>query len=266
MMIGAWDRRVEAGGVFPPGRPATETSRREVEDGPRADAKILLVDDDVKLCHLMRMFFAAQGLDLETVHEGRRGLTRALGGGHDLVLLDRTMPDMDGLALLRLMRRQSEVPVIFLTGRGTQEDRIAGLDAGADDYVPKPFGPDELIARIRAVLRRSARPLATPATTLEVGGVRLVPGAREATFDGLPLDLTTIEFDLLELLMRSAGRIISRAELSAALYRRPASPSDRAVDMHVSNLRKKLGPGGDAISTVRGTGYLFRVEAEPESQ
>jgi two-component system response regulator CpxR len=218
---------------------------------------VLLVDDDVELCELMQEFFARRGVRLEAVHDGRQGLARALGGGHDLVLLDVMMPGLDGFEVLRLVRRQSPVPVIMLTARTAQVDRVAGLDAGADDYLPKPFGPEELLARIRAVLRRTGRaPRAVEA--LEAGAVRLIPSAREVRVDGAPVDLTTVEYDILEFLARAAGRTVSRDELTAALYRRRASPFDRALDVHISNLRKKLGPHGALIRTVRGVGYLFR--------
>ena len=220
---------------------------------------ILLVDDDVELCDLMREFFDDRGLALETAHDGRRGLARALGGGHDLVLLDIMMPGLDGVELLRQVRRQSAVPVIMLTARTAQADRVAGLDAGADDYLPKPFGPDELIARIRAVLRRAGRAKASAPEAFEASGVRVEPGARTAWCDGDRLDVTTIEFDVLETLIRAAGRVVSRDELSAVLYQRPASPFDRALDVHVSHLRKKLGRRGGVIRTVRGVGYQFSL-------
>jgi len=226
---------------------------------------VLLVDDDVELCELMQEFFARRGIRLETMNDGRRGLTRALGGGHDLLLLDVMMPGLDGFELLRLIRRQSRVPVIMLTARTAQVDRVAGLDAGADDYLPKPFGPEELLARIRAVLRRAGGTAATRPEPIEVGGVRIDPSSRETWCDGQKVDITSIEFDLLELLVRSAGRIISRNELMASLYQRPASPFDRALDVHISHLRKKLGDRGDMICTVRGAGYLFRAGPEGEA-
>jgi two-component system response regulator CpxR len=225
---------------------------------------LLLIDDDVELCELMQKFFGRHGVRVEAVHDGRKGLSRALAGGHDLLLIDVMMPGLDGFELLRLVRRQSHVPAIMLTARTAQADRIAGLDFGADDYLPKPFGPEELLARIRAVLRRVARGQAARPDVLEVGGVRLDPGSREVWCDGRRVELTTIEFDLMELLMRSAGRIVTRKELTAALYRRPPSPFDRALDMHVSKLRKRLGRHGDLILTVRGTGYLFRSAQEGE--
>ena len=221
---------------------------------------VLLVDDDAELSEMMQEFFARRGIRLEAVHDGRRGLSRALGGGHDLLLLDVMMPGLDGFELLRLLRRQSRVPVIMLTARTAQVDRVAGLDAGADDYLPKPFGPEELLARIRAVLRRAGGTTAPRPESLEVGGVRgrPRPPARPGPTAGRSTT-TSIEFDLLELLIRSAGRILSRNELMAALYQRPASPFDRALDVHVSHLRKKLGDRGDLICTVRGSGYLFRA-------
>jgi two-component system response regulator CpxR len=229
-------------------------------DEARPRVSILLVDDDVELCDLMREFFAQSGLDLKAVHDGRRGLARALSATHDLVLLDIMVPVLDGLEILRQIRRRSDLPVIMLTARTAPSDRIAGLDGGADDYLPKPFGPDELLARIRAVLRRSGRPPAA-AEVLEVNGVRLVPGKREVWIDGQPAETTTTEFDLLEALIRSAGRVVSRQELTAVLYRRPASPFDRVLDVHVSNLRKKLRSRADLIRTVRAVGYLFCAEA-----
>jgi two-component system response regulator CpxR len=228
-------------------------------------SSVLLIDDDVELCELMRRYFARKGLQLEVVHDGRLGLTRAFGGGHDLLLLDVMLPGLDGFEVLRLLRRQSQVPVIMLTARTEESDRITGLDAGADDYLPKPFGPEELLARIRAVLRRSGRAVTT-GEVLESGGIRLTTSAREAVCEGVVLSLTTVEYDILEHLVRAAGRIVSRDELTAALYRRQASPFDRALDMHISNLRKKLGDHGSLIRTVRGVGYLFRTGPRPENE
>ena len=220
---------------------------------------ILLIDDDVELCALMRDFFHERGFRLEAIHDGRRGLTRAVSGEHDLVILDIMLPGLDGVEVLRQVRKRSTVPIIMLTAKTAPSDRVAGLDAGADDYLPKPFGPEELIARIRAVLRRAGRSAANEADVVEVRGVRLSPGMREVLSDGRKVETTTTEFDILEVLVRSAGRIVSRNELTAVLYQRPLSPFDRALDVHVSHLRKKLGPKGDLIRTIRGVGYLFCV-------
>jgi two-component system response regulator CpxR len=223
---------------------------------------LLLVDDDVELCELLQEFFEHRGFRLDAVHDGRRGVAAALAGGHDLILLDVMMPDLDGFEVLRLVRRRSRVPVIMLTARTTQEDRVAGLDAGADDYLPKPFGTAELLARVRAVLRRAGL-ASNEAEVLEAGGVRLIPSAREVLSDGSPVALTTVEYEILEFLIHAAGRIVSRGELMAAIYRRRSSKFDRTLDMHVCNLRRKLGRHGALIRTVRSVGYLFRVGPEP---
>ena len=215
---------------------------------------ILLVDDDIELCELLQEFFARGEIRLETVHDGRRGLARALNGGHDLLLLDVMMPGLDGFEVLRLVRRQSQLPVIMLTARTTQTDRVAGLEAGADDYLPKPFGTAELMARIRAVLRRTGR-IPKEAEVLEAGGIRLIPSAREVLSDGASVPLTTVEYDILEFLVHAAGRVVSRDELTAALYQRRTTRFDRSLDMHICNLRKKLDRNGDLIRTVRGVGY-----------
>ncbi len=230
------------------------------------DVSVLLIDDDMELCELMREFFAARGMAVESAHDGRRGLTRALAGEHDLVLLDVMLPGLEGFEVLRQVRRRSAVPIIMLTARTARIDRIAGLDAGADDYLPKPFEPDELIARIRAVLRRAGRASQATAEFLEVNGVRLVPGTREVWCAGQPADITTTEFDILELMIRSAGRIISRNEMAGAIYRRAVTARDRSLDVHVSHLRKKLGPMGTLIRTIRGVGYLFCAEVGDQAR
>ncbi len=242
--------------------PWRETMEAKTNPGARAAAtSVLLIDDDEELCEAMREFFSRRGLALEAAHDSRRGLSRALSGDHDLVLLDVMMPGLDGFEVLRLVRKQSAVPVIMLTARTRQVDRVAGLDGGADDYLPKPFGPEELLARIRAVLRRVGDP-SKRVETIEAEGVSLIPSAREARCDHEPIPLTAIEYDILEWLVRAAGRTVTRDELTAALYRRRASRFDRVIDMHVCNLRKKLGHRGSRILTVRGVGYLFRLGPE----
>jgi two-component system response regulator CpxR len=232
----------------------------ETEAEAEAELAVLLIEDDVELCDLMREFFAPRGVRIEAVHEGCGGLAQALEGQFDLILLDVMLPGLDGFELLRQVRRRSVVPIIILTARTTRDDRIAGLEGGADDYLPKPFDPEELNARIRAVLRRTGRLASHSTDVLEVNRVKLVPSTREVWCDGVPLGLTTIEFDILDLLVRSAGRVVSRAELTTVLHQRPAAPLERSLDVHVSHLRKKLGPLAGLIRTVRGVGYLFRAE------
>src|SRR5262249_36052857 len=161
--------------------------------------------------------------------------------------LDVMMPGIDGLEILRQIRRRSPVPVIMLTARTAQADRIQGLDAGADDYLAKPFGPEELLARIRAVLRRASTPRRLPPEVGEAGPVRLDPGAREAWCDGQMMGLTSLEFEILEYLIRESGRMISRDELMTVLHQRRASPFDRSLDMHISHIRKKLGARNSLI-------------------
>jgi two-component system response regulator CpxR len=222
------------------------------------ERSILLIDDDDELCALMEEYFAEQGFHLESVRDGPRGLARAFAGGFDLVLLDVMLPVVDGFEILRQIRRRSDVPVIMLTARTEERDRIAGLDEGADDYLPKPFGPDELLARIRAVLRRSGQPVAARPAVIEAGGVRVNSRTHEVWSRGRPVDLTSIEFDIFDLLVRAAGRAVSRDEIAAVLYQREATPYERAVDVHMSHLRKKLESGGrPLIRTVRGVGYMF---------
>ncbi|MGH9668063.1 MAG: response regulator transcription factor [Bryobacteraceae bacterium] len=236
-----------------------------ISDSPRAAPSLLLIDDDAELCGLMRQFFESNGCRIETVQDGVIGLSRALEGGYDLLLLDVMLPGLNGFDLLRQLRQRSGVPVILLTARTEKADRITGLDAGADDYLPKPFGPDELMARIRAVLRRTGRAAPPKAVVLNENSVRLNPATREVWRDGAPVEVTSIEFDILELLVRSAGRVVSRDELTTSLYRRQATPFERSLDVHVSHLRKKLAGGHELIRTVRGVGYLFRPESESEA-
>jgi two-component system response regulator CpxR len=221
------------------------------------ELSLLLVDDDVELAALMQEFFAQRGLTLETVYDGARGLARALEGRFDLLLLDVMMPGLDGFEMLRHFRRRSQTPVIMLTARTEQRDRIAGLDAGADDYLPKPFSPEELLARIRAVLRRTERAGLTRDEVIEVNRVRLDSGTRSVCMDGAEIELTAIEFDILEILVRSAGRVVSRDELMNILHQRESTPFERSVDVHVSHLRKKLESNRSLIRTIRGVGYQF---------
>jgi DNA-binding response OmpR family regulator len=218
---------------------------------------LLLVDDDAELCGMMREYFAQTGHHLECAYNGREGLALAANGNHDLVILDVMLPVLDGFALLQQLRRRKSVPVIMLTARVQQQDRIQGLDIGADDYLPKPFDPDELLARIRAVLRRTESRVDAPASALTIGSVRLDPAVREVFSNGKHVELTSTEFDLLDMLMRSAGRVVSRDEITAALFEREATPYDRFLDVHISHLRKKLHNGPHLIRTIRGVGYTF---------
>ncbi len=222
---------------------------------------VLLIDDDVELCGLLGEFLAREGFRAVFEHDGVRGLDRALKSAPDAVILDVMLPSLDGFEVLRRLRQQSRVPVLMLTARGEDVDRIVGLEMGADDYLPKPFNPRELAARLRAILRRTQSP-AEAAVRLEINGVLLDPGAREVIADGARVELTTLEFDILEILMRTAGRAVSRDELMERIYKRQASPFERSIDMHVSHLRRKLETTRRLIKTVRGVGYQFCRTAE----
>ena len=218
---------------------------------------VLLVDDDVELCGMMKEFFAEAGHHLDCAYNGRDGLNCALNGTYDLMILDVMLPVFDGLTVLQQLRRRRDLPVIMLTARIQQQDRIVGLNTGADDYLPKPFDPDELLARIRAVLRRTDTASGKGRAALTIGNIRLNLGTREASVAGSRVELTSIEFDLLEMLMRSAGRVVSREEITLALFEREATPYDRFLDVHISHLRKKLEGGRNLIRTIRGVGYVF---------
>ena len=225
--------------------------------------RVLIVDDDVELCRLLAERLGTEGFVIETVHDGPRGLDRALSMEHALVVLDLMLPGMGGLDVLRQLRAKSPVPVLILTARGEDVDRILGLEIGADDYVPKPFNPRELIARIRAILRRTVR-APSSAAPLVVGDLRLNPAAREVWLNDVQIDLTSVEFTLLEALLRDAGHVLTREQLTEAVLGRKLGPFDRVIDVHVSNVRKKLGPaqGGERIKAVRGSGYLFVARSE----
>lgn len=219
--------------------------------------RILLVDDDIELCSLLVEFLTREGFTVDCVHDGAGGLQKAVEGSSDLVVLDVMLPGLDGFEILRRLRERSKIPVLMLTARGEDVDRIIGLELGADDYLPKPFNPRELAARIRAILRRQEARPPSQAGPIEVNGILLDPGTREVSRNGKLVDLTTFEFDILEALMRSAGRVLSRDSLMESLYNRKATPFDRSIDMHVSHLRRKLETGEPLIKTVRGVGYQF---------
>ncbi len=220
--------------------------------------RVLIIDDDIELCALLREFLERERFEVATVHEGIAGLETAAAGNFDLLVLDLMLPGLDGFSLLKQLRERSRVPVLVLTARGEDEDRIVGLELGADDYLAKPFNPRELVARIRAILRRAVRTKGK----IEVNGVLLDPGTREVFCDGRPIEMTTLEFDILEMLARSAGRVVSRDTLMENMYNRKATPFDRSIDMHVSHLRRKLETTRTLIKTVRGIGYQFCSSAE----
>jgi DNA-binding response OmpR family regulator len=219
---------------------------------------ILVIDDDPRLSTLLSEYLGARGFSVTTASDGPSGLERAAAGGMDLVVLDVMMPGMDGLQVLSALRQRSRVPVVMLTARGEDTDRIVGLELGADDYLAKPFNPRELLARIKAVLRR-LEPDPDEEQALTAAGIRLEPSRREVTVDGASVELTTTEFDILRALLSAAGRVIPRERLMEQARGQEWAAYDRSVDVHISHLRRKLGddPRKPArIKTIRGVGYL----------
>jgi two-component system, OmpR family, response regulator CpxR len=225
--------------------------------------RILVIDDDVELSSLVAEYLEPEGFEIEAVSDGIRGLDRALSNEHLLVVLDVMLPGLNGFDVLRRIRAVSRVPVLLLTARGEDVDRIVGLEIGADDYLPKPFNPRELVARIRAVLRRTQaarNPGDSIPDVVQVGDIELDPATRTVLQNGQPVELTSVEFNLLHVLLSEAGRVVTREHLVDAVLSRKFSPFDRSIDMHVSKVRKKLGDsenGTDHIKTVRGVGYIF---------
>src|SRR6202021_1615164 len=219
------------------------------------------IDDDVELCGLVQEYLQAEGFSVECVHDGERGLQRATAGAYLLAVLDVMLPGINGFEVLPRIRPTSRLPVLLLTARGEDVDRIVGLEIGADDYLPKPFNPRELVARIRAVLRRTRTDGSAPAAPdiVRVGEGELDPAERSGRRDGQLVDLTSVEFNLLEVLLREAGRVVPRERLVNAVLSRKFSPFDRSIDMHVSKVRKKLGDtdSADTIKRVRGGGNVF---------
>ena len=226
---------------------------------------ILIIDDDADLCDLLKDYLTPEGFVVETIHDGMQGVERAVSGQYVLVVLDVMLPGINGFEVLRRVRAVSHIPVLMLTARGEDVDRIVGLEMGADDYPPKPFNPRELVARIRAVLRRidSEPQPQSEAGRLIVGDIELIPGTRTVLRAGQKIELTSVEFSILETLMRMAGQVVSRDDLVKQALGRNLSAYDRSIDVHVSSLRKKLGQRKDdpeRIKTVRNIGYLYSAD------
>ena len=220
---------------------------------------ILIIDDDVELAEMFGDYLAQDGFAAKAVHTGMAGLALALSGDYHLVVLDIMLPDMSGTEILAKIRRDSSVPVLMFTARGDDVDRIIGLELGADDYVPKPCTPRELVARIRAILRRtSASQNLNGSDSIIVGALKIWPWQRKVQWFEIELELTSTEFNVLETLADNAGRIVSKEELSEKALGRPLARFDRSIDVHVSSIRQKLGQQADGrscIQTVRGKGY-----------
>lgn len=228
--------------------------------------QILVIDDDIELCELVAEYLEPEGYKVEAVHDGLLGVERALSEDHVLAVLDYMLPGVNGFEVLRQIRARSRLPIVMLTARGDDLNRIIGLQIGADDYLPKPFNPLELVARINAVLRRTQAELEQrpAAEIIAVGDVEMDKRTRTVRRAGEPIDLTAVEYSLLEKLLRAPGRIVGREDLVKEVLHRELSPFDRSIDTHVSNLRRKLGhvvDGVERIKTVRSVGYIY---ASPE--
>lgn len=235
--------------------------------------RALLIDDDVKLARLVGEYLRREGIEVDASHDGESGLSRAQAGKYDILVLDVMLPGIGGFEVLRRLRAgggdAAQLPVLMLSARVEEVDRVLGLELGADDYLSKPFSSRELVARLRAILRRwHALPPEMPAYTnetkkddvLRVGDVDLDAAAREVHCGSELIELTSGEFDILQILMSSAGEIVTRDTISKAALGRPLSPYDRSIDVHIHNLRRKLGPdaeNGERIKAVRGSGYLY---------
>jgi two-component system, OmpR family, response regulator CpxR len=229
--------------------------------------RMLVIDDDIKLNRLLTEYFQPEGFSVESVTDAAEGVERALSGEYEIVVLDVMLPNINGFEVLRRIRAaehtgNARVPVLMLTARGQDDDRIRGLEAGADDYLPKPFNPRELLARINAILRRVDEAASRRETRerLSIGDLIVDTGARMVWRAGREVELTAVEFDLLETLVRAAGRVVKRDELARKVLGRTLTPFDRSIDMHVSHLRRKLKAGAEEaerIKTVRNVGYLY---------
>jgi len=240
-----------------PGKPPTAS-------GVAKRTRVLVIDDDKKLCRLIVDYLTPMGYEVAAVHSGPEGVERATAEAWQAVILDVMLPGLDGFEVLKRIRQQCDVPVLMLTARGDEADRIVGLEIGADDYLPKTFSTRELLARLRAVTRRTARAIPagrdTPEPDLVLGNLRINPGSRMAALGDRPLVLTPVEFDLLASLARAPGRVKSREQLLEEIRERNYDVFDRSIDVHISALRKKLDDDAKEprfIRTVRAAGYMM---------
>ncbi len=247
--------------------PIADATRGDAPDAA-APMNVLLVDDDRELCRMLEEYLGPEGFRLTIVHDGDAALYTLSRHHFDLIVLDVMLPRMGGLDVLRLLRQKITTPVLMLTARGEEIDRVVGLELGADDYLPKPFNPRELVARMRAILRRSLllEPQPGRRERIDAGPLSLHPASRTASARGQSINLTGVEFRVLEVLMQQAGSVVSREQLTRQVLGRRLTPYDRSIDTHISNIRRKLAGVADAVSimNVRRSGYVLTV-AEPSA-
>src|SRR5260221_6254939 len=239
---------------------ARDATHQRAYSSRMTDAKILLADDDEELTALLSDFLEREGFGVEVAHDGNSALRRAGEGDYDAMILDVMLPGRSGIDVLRDLRRESTLPVLMLTALGEDIDRILGLELGADDYVPKPCNPREIAARLRAILRRTRGENDARLTDIELGPVKLGAASRSVQVRGEPVTLTGTEFNILAILMRDAGHVVSKDVIAQSVLGRTLRPFDRSIDVHISKLRRKLGPAADGdslIHTIQRGGYLF---------
>lgn len=239
-------------------------------------SRLLVIDDDIELCELLSDYLKPEGFQVTMVHDGKQGLQKVLSGvgEYDLIVLDIMLPGMNGFEVLQRIRSQLDTPVLMLTARDEEVDRIVGLEMGADDYLPKPFNPRELVARARAILRRTKNRQEKGGTPfiperISVGDIELDMGTRVVRREGEGVELTSVEFNILEILLRAAGHVVTREQLAESVLGRPLSAFDRSVDVHLSSLRKKLGHRygeTERIKTVRGVGYIYANPSQSDGE
>lgn len=222
-------------------------------------ANILIIDDDTELCELLESYLCGEGFTVSSVHDGITGLKAVTENAYSIVILDVMLPGMDGFTLLKEIRKIKDVPIFMLTARAEDTDIITGIETGADDYLSKPYNPRELLVRIKAILRRSSIPV--KGHILQLGGIRLNTATFNASVGERDLSLTSAEFQILEILMRNSGTSVSREEITRAVFDRELNSFDRSIDVHISNIRKKLG-SSDVIKSIRGAGYLLTAEVK----
>jgi two-component system response regulator CpxR len=236
----------------------------ESEKAPTGRPRILIIDDDAELCDLVKRYLESEGFAVSVAHSGKQGIRAGLSGEYDLIVLDVMLPDIKGFEVLAEMRQRKRTPVLMLTAKGDEIDRVLGLEIGADDYLHKPFNPRELLARITAILRRSrwrSEDNGKPnVRSIRSGDIELDLAGHSIAKSGKAVHLTSAEFDLLCIFLESPGKVLSRENLAERVLGREFAPFDRSIDLHVSNLRRKLGPNADGterIRSVRGIGYLY---------
>jgi two-component system response regulator CpxR len=227
------------------------------------NSKILVIDDDIELCELLAEYLATEGYGIKAVHNGAEGAETVLSQDFDLIILDVMLPGMGGFDVLKAIRKEKTTPILMLTAKGDDIDKILGLEMGADDYLPKPYNPRELLARIKAILRRSVAPKGAPAQseTVRTGSFVLDTGRLTASYKGEPLGLTVVEFNILELLARNIGQVVTREEIAEKVLGRELSTFDRSIDVHISNIRKKASDP-DVVKSIRGAGYQLLTETD----